>query len=382
MSTGKFDNVPDRRHTHSLKWGKYEGRDVLPLWVADMDFKSPREVIDAAVVASEFGNFGYSKCPPPLVDIVIERSQDLYDWEIDPRSIVWLPGMVCALNVCCRALEKECSQVFTQTPIYPPFLTAPGNFDLPSERIPMKLEGNRFTFDFEAIENLATCPGDLFMLCHPHNPVGTAFKKEELIRFSKWIIEKELYLCSDEIHCDLILDSDSRHHPIASISPELSSRCITLMAPSKTFNLPGFGCSFAVISDPKLRCKFKNALQGIVPDTPAMGFLLAEKAYRFGEPWRKELLTYLRKNRDLAFTEISKMPHLHPFNPEATYLLWLDARKLPTANPHQYFEEHGVGLSDGKDFGAPGYLRLNLGCTHKLLSEALLRMNNACKALS
>ena len=382
MSTEIFDNVPDRRLTHSLKWGKYEGRDIIPLWVADMDFRSPPEVIDAAIAASEFGNFGYSKCPPPLVDIVIERSRALYGWDIDPLSIVWLPGMVCALNVCCRALAQECSQVFTQTPIYPPFLSAPGNFDLTSREIPMRLEGHRFTFDFDVIESLNTSPGDLFMLCHPHNPVGTAFTKKELIRFSNWIVEKKLYLCSDEIHCDLILDLDARHHPIASISPELASRCITLMAPSKTFNIPGFGCSFAVIPDPQLRGKFKKALQGIVPDPPAMGFLLAEKAYRYGEPWRMELLTYLRRNRDLAFNKISDMPWLRPFKPEATYLLWMDARKLPTDNPHHHFEQHGVGLSDGKDFGAPGYLRLNLGCTHKLLSEALLRMKIACQALS
>jgi cystathionine beta-lyase len=246
----------------------------------------------------------------------------------------------------------------------------------------MKLEGDRFTFDFETIENLNTNPGDLFMLCHPHNPVGTAFTEQELIRLSKWITENNLFICSDEIHCDLILDPDSQHFPIASLTQELAARCITLMAPSKTFNLPGFGCSFAVISDSALRIKFKKALQGIVPDPPAMGFLLAEKAYRFGESWRHELLAYLRKNRDLAYAEISKMPNLRPFCPEATYLLWIDANTLPVDNPHQYFEQHGVGLSDGKDFGAPGFLRLNLGCTYDLLKEALLRMENACKALS
>ena len=382
MNTPQFDSVPDRRHTNSLKWDKYPGKDILPLWVADMDFMSPPEVIDAAVAASKFGNFGYAKCPPSLVEAVIERCNKLYKWKVEPSWIVWLPGMVCALNVCCRALEKDNPKVYTQTPIYPPFLTAPGNFGLSSERIPMKLEGDRFTFDFETIENLDTKPGDLFMLCHPHNPVGTAFTEQELIRLSKWITENNLFICSDEIHCDLILDPDSQHFPIASLAPELSARCITLMAPSKTFNLPGFGCSFAVISDSGLRIKFKKALQGIVPDPPAMGFLLAEKAYRFGEPWRHELLAYLRKNRDLAYTEISKMPNLRPFCPEATYLLWIDANSLPVDNPHQYFEQHGVGLSDGKDFGAPGFLRLNLGCTYDLLKKALLRMENACKALS
>lgn len=220
------------------------------------------------------------------------------------------------------------------------------------------------------------------MLCHPHNPVGTAYTEAELYRFSEWIVSRKLYLCSDEIHCDLILDSESKHFPIASISPELAKRCITLMAPSKTFNLPGFGCSFAIISEPQLRVKFKQACQGIVPEPPAMGFALAEAAYRHGEPWRQELLKYLTQNRDDACNGLSRMPFLVPYSPQATYLLWIDARELPVDNPHKYFEENGVGLSDGKDFGAPGFLRLNLGCSNQLLHEALQRMNKACEALS
>ena len=382
MNRELFESIPDRRNTHSLKWGKYDGSDIIPLWVADMDFKSPPEVVSAAVKAAEFGNFGYCHPPITLLDILLQRSKDLYHWEIQKNWIIWLPSVASGLNVCCRALRMESSQVFTQVPIYPPFLSAPGNFGLSSKEIPMKLENHRFSFDFDALRKLDTSPGDLFMLCHPHNPVGTAYTEAELHQFSEWIVSRNLYLCSDEIHCDLILDSESKHFPIASISPELATRCITLMAPSKTFNLPGFGCSFAIISEAQLRVKFKQACQGIVSEPPAMGFVLAEAAYRHGEPWRQELLNYLIQNRDDAYTELSRMPFLVPYSPQATYLLWIDARELPVDNPHKYFEENGVGLSDGKDFGAPGFLRLNLGCSNQLLQEALQRMNQACEALS
>lgn len=374
----KFEDTPDRRGTSSLKWGKYDGLDILPLWIADMDFKSPPEVIDAAIQASEFGNFGYAGCPLSLYKAVSERVKLLYDWEIKKSWIIWLPGMGCALNVSCRIFEKKRAQVISQVPIYPPFLSAPQNFGLSSVRVPMRCKNNRFSFDFQALEDLHTKPGDLFMLCHPHNPVGTAFTKNELSLFSDWILARDLYVCSDEIHCDLLLESNLSHFPLASISPEIAARTITLMAPSKTFNLPGFGCSYAIISDAPLRSKFKKSMHGIVPEPPAMGFALTEAAYLHGEPWRRDLLDYLVLNRELAMKRIAHIPFLIPYSPQATYLLWIDARDVPTPDPHSYFEKNGVGLSDGKDFGAPGFLRLNLGCSHKLLSQALDRMEKAC----
>jgi cysteine-S-conjugate beta-lyase len=346
-----------------------------------MDFKSPPEVVDAAVQAGNFGNFGYCKCPEGLVETVITRCLDLYDWGIERSWLVWLPGMVCALNASCRSLEKESSQVFTQTPIYPPFLSAPGNFDLPCVRIPMSLNADRFSFDFEAMDELSTQPSDLFMLCHPHNPVGTAFDSDELSRFAQWALERELYVCSDEIHCDLLLEPDLKHIPLAAVSPEIADRTITLMAPSKTFNLPGFGCSFAVISNGELRRKFKKAISGIVPDPPAMGFALAETAYRTGEPWRLELIDYLRENRDLVLETLTRIKGLIPYSPKATYLMWIDARQLPVENAHSFFENAGVGLSDGKDFGAPGFLRMNFGCSKELLAQALERMTDSCQEI-
>jgi cystathionine beta-lyase len=382
MQTAFFDNPPDRIGQCSLKWGKYEASDVIPLWVADMDFKSPPAVLDQAKVSAEHGNFGYGRPPSKLIERIVRRSEKLYNWSIDPNWIVWLPGMVCALNVTCRALLGESSQAIIQTPIYPPFLSASKNFDIPLAKVPLVLRDKRFSIDFDALAVLETKPGDLFMLCHPHNPVGTLFNQDELCQLIEWLLERNLYLCSDEIHCDLILEKEFKHLPPASLDSRISDRTITLMAPSKTFNIAGFGCSFAIIENFNLRAKFKKAMQGIVPDPPAMGFLLADAAYRDGERWRMELLDYLKGNRDYAMRQLLEIEGLVPYSPEATYLMWIDARNLPVSNPHKFFEENGVGLSDGRDFDAPGFLRLNLGCSRELLTEALSRMENACQQLS
>lgn len=373
-----FDDCPDRRDRPGLKWGKYQGKDILPLWVADMDFRAPPAVVQTARDEADFGNYGYAKAHPALVDSVLRHCQSLYGWEVDPKWLVWLPGMVCALNVCCRMQQEIAGQALTHIPVYPPFLSAPGNFGLPCTHLPLQLTGNRFSMDFELMDKTPTQPGDLFMLCHPHNPVGTAFDRSELERFAAWAKERELVICSDEIHCDLLLEPGLKHLPLGMLNEDAAGRTLTLMAPSKTYNLPGFGCSFAIISNPDLRLRFKKAMAGIVPDPAAMGFRLAEAAFSKGEEWRQSLLEYLRANRDYALSRIGEMPGLTPYSPSATYLLWMDARELPADNPHRFFEENGVGLSDGYDFGAPGFLRLNLGCSRSLLEQALDRMERAC----
>ncbi len=347
-----------------------------------MDFRAAPSVIEAAREEADFGNYGYAKAHPELIDSVLHHCQTLYDWEVDPNWLIWLPGMVCALNVCCRMQQDRARQALTNIPVYPPFLSAPGNFDLPCTQLPLKLKHDRFSMDFDLLGNTPTQPGDLFLLCHPHNPVGTAFNREELMLFSEWASSRELLICSDEIHCDLLLDPGHKHLPIARLNEETAGRTITLMAPSKTYNLPGFGCSFAVISNPDLRIRFKKAMAGIVPDPAVMGFRLAEVAFRDAEDWRQALLEYLRANRELTMSRLRKISGLIPYSPVATYLLWIDARELPVKHPHAFFEEHGVGLSDGADFGAPGYLRLNLGCSRSLLEEALDRMERACSGLA
>jgi cystathionine beta-lyase len=239
----------------------------------------------------------------------------------------------------------------------------------------------RWTIDFDALEQTITNKTNLFLFCNPHNPLGRIFSVEELKETAEFCLRNNLIICSDEIHCDLLLEPSKSHIPIATLSPDIADRTITLMAPSKTFNLPGFGCSFAIIPNPQLRTAFKKIRAGIVPDPAAIGYTAALAAYRDSAQWHLQLLKYLKSNADLAYQRISRMPGLWTHPVEATYLLWIDARKLGQDNPQRFFEDHGIGLSDGRDFGKPGFVRLNFGCTRSLLEQALDRMETAVMEL-
>ena len=372
-----FDTRIDRSHTASEKWDKYQGRDIIPLWVADMDFSSPPAVLAALHARVEHGVFGYTAPPATLTATVVAHLAQAYGWTIDPGWLVWLPGLVCGLNVACRTVGNVGDEVITCLPIYPPFMTAPALMGRTVVKVPLCLHSSRWEMDLEALERAITPRTRLFLLCNPHNPVGRVWTEEELRGLAGLVERHDLTLCSDEIHAGLILDADKRHLPIALLAPEIARRTITLQAPSKTFNLPGLGCSFAVIADQRLRRSFKQAMAGIVPHVNLLGYAATEAAYSFGEPWRRELIEYLRGNRDLVLRAIAAMPSLSVSPVEATYLAWIDARASGIDNPALFFEEAGVGLSDGAAFGQPGFVRLNFGCPRPLLAEALQRMQRA-----
>jgi len=372
-----FDSIIDRNNTGSEKWNKYKGRDIIPMWVADMDFRSPPAVIKALHDRVEHGVFGYTYPEQGLIDAVQNALVRDYGWQIDPDWLVWLPGLVCGLNVLCRAIGAPGDEVLTFTPIYPPFMSAPALTDHEVVKVPLLLEAGRWIPDFEALDRAVTAKTRLLLICNPHNPVGRAWNREELLKFAEIAERHDLVIGSDDIHSELILDEGLRHIPIASLTPEIAKRTITLLAPSKTYNVPGMGCSFAVISDPSLRQQFRKAMGRLVPHVTALGYTTAEAAYRDGEPWRAALLDYLRGNRDLVQAEIAALPGLSITHVEATYLAWIDARELGVDNPALFFEEAGVGLSDGADFGAPGFVRLNFGCSRILLKQALERIKKA-----
>ncbi|AJE03226.1 MalY/PatB family protein [Geobacter pickeringii] len=372
-----FDTIIDRSNTASEKWDKYRGRDIIPLWVADMDFRSPPAVIQALHERVEHGVFGYTHPPAELVEAVRDALRSDYGWEVPPEWIVWLPGLVCGLNVLCRAVGGAGDEVVTFTPIYPPFMSSPGLSDRSLVKVPLQLRDGRWVPDLEALERAITPRSRLLLLCSPHNPVGRVWSAEELAQFVAVAERHNLVIGSDDIHAGLVLDDEKRHIPIATLSPEAARRTITLLAPSKTYNIPGLGCSFAVIGDPTLRRDFRTAMGRIVPHVNTLGYTAALAAYRDGEEWRQELVAYLRGNRDLVTAEISTMPGLSLTPAEATYLAWIDARATGIPEPARFFEEAGVGLSDGADFGAPGFVRLNFGCSRPLLVEALGRMRKA-----
>ncbi len=373
-----FDAVIERRNTDSVKWDRYRDRDILPLWVADMDFASPPVVIRALQDRVAHGVFGYGNAPRGLFEAIAAYVADQTGWRLRSEWVVWLPGLVTGLNLACRATGAPGDAALTLTPIYPPFLSAP---KLAGRRLitaPLRLAADRYTIDWDVLAESVTPETRLFLLCNPHNPVGRAYEIGELERLGRFCERHDLVICADEIHAGLVLDASRRHYSIANLSPELARRTITLMAPSKTFNIPGLGFSFAVIPDPELRARFRAQMKGIVPDVNVLGFAAALAAYREGESWRQALIGYLRRNAEITVEAVRAMPGLGITSVvEATYLAWIDARGLGVENPQRFFEQAGVGLSDGADFGAEGFVRLNFGCRRALLLEALGRMRRA-----
>jgi cysteine-S-conjugate beta-lyase len=373
-----FDEIIDRRGTSSEKWDKYRGTDIIPLWVADMDFRSPPAVIEALHERVSHGVFGYTAPPEGLTQAVIDSLQAEFGWQVKKEWLLCLPGLVTGLNVCCRAIGSPGDDVITFTPVYPPFMSAPPLSDRQAIKVPLRQNGTHWELDLEALEQAITNKTKLLLICSPHNPVGRVWTMEELTELASIADRHDLVICSDEIHCGLVLDENVRHIPMATLSEEVARRTITLLAPSKTYNVPGLGCSFAVISDDTLRRAFRKAMGRIVPHVNLLGYTAAEAAYRGGEEWRRELLAYLRGNRDLVAREVAAMG-LSVAHVEATYLSWIDLREAGIDDPVPFFEDAGVGLSGGADFGLPGFVRLNFGCPRQLLVEALRRMREGLK---
>jgi len=378
-----FDQMPDRQATESLKWRKYDP-DVIPLWVADMDFKSPPAVVEALQNRVRHGIFGYAIPIPELYDVVIERLDRLYGWKVTREDLLFIPGVVPGFNLACHAAGKPGSSMIIQTPVYPPFLTAAANASLARIDFLLTRETDgRYSVDFDAFGEAITPKTSLFLLCNPHNPVGRVFSRRELERMAQLCLERDLTIISDEIHCDLVY-SESKHIPIASLDPEIARRAITLMAPSKTYNIAGLDCSVAIIQNPELKQKMLKAGGGMVPSVNLLGQVAGLAAYRDGQEWLDALLVYLESNRDFLYNVISdRLPGIHMARPEGTFLAWLDCREadLPVT-PSEFFLNHArVALQDGADFGpgGKGFARLNFGCPRSMLEQALTRMQAAMR---
>ncbi|WP_461536755.1 MalY/PatB family protein [Spongorhabdus nitratireducens] len=368
-----FDQVIDRKGTYSDKWDLYRGREVLPMWVADMDFRSPPEVIQALHQRVDHGIFGYTSPPDELVDIFIERMKSQYNWDIEADWLVWLPGLVCGLNISVRSVTRPGESVITQTPIYPPFLSSISLAGCHRVDAPLKAtEDQQWQMDLEGID--ITDNTQLFMLCNPQNPTGKVFSREELIAIDEYCQKHNLFVCTDEVHGELLLDPDAEHIPYATISDYARENSITLLAPSKTFNIAGFGCSVAVIPNKKLRNRFKQVRKSIVPSVNALAYTAALAAYRDSHEWHSQLLEYLRENHRLMLETINSLPGLSQIPAQATYLGWINVSGLGLQNPKSVFEAAGIGLNSGADFGDSDYLRLNFGCPRSTLQQGLERI--------
>jgi cystathionine beta-lyase len=285
------------------------------------------------------------------------------------------------LNNACITFGGPHDQIITTTPIYPPFLDAPENCGKKLVTVPMVEIKQRATLDFDALENEFKKNTSLFMFCSPYNPCGTVFTREEINRLVELCTAHDVVICSDEIHSDFVLDNDKHHLPTASVSQTAAGQTITLMAPSKTYNIPGLGCSFAIIPDERLRHTFTSGLQGLIPHVNLLGLFAATAAYKECDDWLSQLIAYLRKNRDIVQARVNKMKgcKLNPI--ESTYLAWIDVRQTGLEDPVRFFEQAGVGLSDGRFFGQKGFVRLNFGCPESVLEKGLNRMETALNKL-
>jgi cystathionine beta-lyase len=375
MADFDFERVIDRRGGDSQKWNKYAGRDVLPLWVADMDFAAPPAIVAALERRVAHRIFGYAKPWPGLVAASVDYARRRYGWQVRPEWLVWLPGLVTGLNAACRAVDGD---ALTVTPIYPPFLSAPRLAGRELATAPLALSGGVWELDFERMEAALTPATRLLLFCHPHNPVGRVWRAGELERLAEFVRRHDLIVCSDDIHCDLILEAGRSHLPLSMLGEDMARRTITLMAPSKTYNIPGLACSLAIVPNASLRNRFAAVLRGIVPDVNVLGLVAAEAAFSGCDAWREALIEVLRAHRDRVEAAVAGIPGLSMTHVEATYLAWIDARGLAVDDPARFFEEAGVGLSDGADFGTPGWVRLNFGCPRETLERALRRMASAC----
>ena len=370
-----FDEIISRRGTGSIKWDRRPELD--PFWVADMDFASPECVLDAVRERVSHGIFGYAHAHDGLNDALVSYMKSRHVADVAVEEIVHLGGLVVALSLVARAFTTPGDAVMTCSPVYPPFLGVSKDSQAETIAVPHVMVDGKFTFDWEAMEAAVTEKTKLFILCNPQNPLGRSFTNEEVTKVAEFCAAHDLVLVSDEIHCDLVFNEDVQPFFSALHLPEkLKEKLIVLQAPSKTYNVAGLGYAFAVIPNDSVRRKFNQAKGHTLPEINCVAFYTAEAAYRHGEPWRQELLAYLKKNRDTLIDFVrSEMPYLSVPDIEATYLAWMDARSLKVDNAAEFLEKDaGLFLSDGAYFQGAGHIRFNYGCPHARVLEGLEKM--------
>jgi len=384
-----FDQIIDRCSSNSIRWTKYP-RDVLPLWVADMDFQTPQPILDALHTALECGVLGYEIPSRSLLESVANRMEVLYGWKIDPEMVVAVPGIVSGFNAAARAVCSPGEGVLMQPPVYFPFLKVPENQDLARQdaQLVRVTDGKiiRYEIDFEAFEAAIKSEDArtrMFLFCNPHNPTGNAFTREQLARLAEICLHHDVVICSDEIHSELLLGG-TQHMPIATLSPEIAEQTITLVAPSKTFNTAGLFCGFAIVPNPELRERYQKAVERMTFHVNSLGQVAAEVAFSgVCDDWLGEALVYLTANRNFVVQYFQEnLPDIRTTIPDATYLIWLDCNPLLESgriagSPFDFFlKDAKVALSDGAPFGpgGEGFVRLNFACPRSILEEALDRM--------
>ncbi|WP_084670772.1 MalY/PatB family protein [Marinitoga hydrogenitolerans] len=381
----------NRKKTNSIKWDWYEWnkhlfmeKDILPMWVADMDFEAPEEVIHALKERMEHGVYGYTFEPVDLKDNIINWLKYKHNWEIKKDWLLSMHGVIPALNFSIQLYTNPGDNILVQTPVYPPFMSSVKNNNRKLLINELKLENNHYEIDFDDFERKAK-EAKMFILCSPHNPIGRVWKKNELEKMAEICLKNDVLIVSDEIHADLTF-KNFKHIPIASISEEVSNNTITLMAPSKTFNIAGFHYAFAIIKNVELRNKFKNWIKqsGLFLHNIA-GLVAANAAYKYGKNWLIETMEYIEENYKFVREYFEKnIPEVGVIKSEGTFLVWLDFRKLNLSQDElkDLLEKKAkIGLNNGITFGTngEGFMRMNIATSRENVMEACKRIENVIK---
>jgi len=384
-----FDRVPNRRIPNgSHKWTWYP-KDVLPMWVADMDFPAPKPILNALHKVVDHGVLGYELPSPALQETVAARMDLLYGWKIKPESVVTVTGIVSGFNVAARAFGSPKKGYLVQSPVYNEFHEVKNNVRIPQFDAPLvkSVQGNilRYEIDWDAFKKQVKKAG-IFLLCNPHNPLGIVFSRSDLLRMAQVCVENKVLIVSDEIHSELLLD-DNQFTPLAKLSSRVAKQTITLIAPSKTFNVPGLFCGFAIIPDKELRERYVKVVENLRLHVSSLGLHAARVAFSGQcDGWLRELRRYIKGNRDFLVDYVTEnMPGVRITIPEATYLAWLDFTQVELrSSPYEFFlKEAKVALSDGAIFGetGKGHVRLNFGTSRRILTRGLERMRKALRSL-
>jgi len=381
-----FDCVIDRRHTESEKWKKFDA-DVLPMWVADMDFAAPPAVVDAIQQRAQHGIYGYAIRPDSYYESMVEWMRRRHDWEIERNWLAHSPGVVTALNLAVNAFTQPGEKIIIQPPVYPPFFTIVKNNGRQLVYNPLRAENGYYRMDLADLEKRIDNRTRALMLCSPHNPVGRVWTRNELLALGELCLRKNIMIFSDEIHSDLIMRGH-KHVPLAMLSPELAEITVTIIAPSKTFNVPGLYTATAIIPNPKLHTQFNHVLENYALNSSSIfGMVALQAAYRHGEEWLEELIDYLQDNIDYAIRFFQqRIPQIKVTCPEGTYLLWLDCRELGFTHDglrDLFLKQAKVALNEGYTFGpsGEGFMRMNIGCPRSVVAEGLARIERAVNAL-
>lgn len=382
-----FDCIVDRRQSGSIKW-KRHNVDVLPMWVADTDFLCPQPIIEALRARVEHGIFGYTQEPPHIRELIVDWLFERHHWKISPEDLVFLPGVVNGLNLIYRTFAKPNDGVLVQTPVYPPFIDNPPQAGLTPQYVELAATspGGGCEINYQAFEGAIEKHTRLFTLCNPHNPLGKVFDKKELEGMAEICLKHGILICSDDIHCDLVYP-EKRYIPIASLHKEIEQASITLISPSKTFNIAGFKFAAAIISNPVLRQKLITAKKGLDLGINSLAYTAAAAAYKDCQNWLGELMGYLANNKRILCKYVQEeLPGIRMAEPHGTYLGWLDCRETQIqGNPSQFFLDHALlATSDGSTFGpgGEGFIRLNFGCPESVLLEGLKRLKKGLANVS